>query len=94
MIDQCLSLGQPIFGQCSHFLRAGVFERIMHKQISEYINQFLSPNICGYRRGFSTQRIFLSLLEKWKTLLDSKGYVGAVFMVFQKRLVLLIMISL
>ena len=26
-----------------------VFERTMHKQISEYINQFLSSHLCGYR---------------------------------------------
>ena len=53
-----------------------VFERIMHKQISEYINQFLSPYLCGYRKGFSTQQTLVSLIEKWKAILDKNGYAG------------------
>ena len=40
------------------------FERIMHKQISFYIEQFLSPYMCGYKKGFSTQHALLSLIEK------------------------------
>ena len=39
-----------------------VFERIMHKQITEYINQFLSPYLCRHREGFSTQQALLSLI--------------------------------
>ena len=31
------------------------FERLMHKQIIFYIDQFLSPYMCGYRNGLSTQ---------------------------------------
>ena len=57
-----------------------VFERIMHKQISEYINQFLSPYLCRYRQGFSTQQALVSLIEKWKAILDKNGYAGAVLM--------------
>ena len=41
-----------------------IFERLMHKQIGFYIDQFLSPYMCGYRRGFSTQHAVLSLIEK------------------------------
>ena len=40
------------------------FDRTMHKQISEYIIQFLSPYMCGYRKGFSTQQPLVSLIEK------------------------------
>ena len=32
-----------------------IFERIMQKQISNYIGKFLSSFLCGYRKGFSTQ---------------------------------------
>ena len=32
-----------------------IFERIMQKQISGYIGKFLSPFLCGYSKGFSTQ---------------------------------------
>ena len=27
-----------------------IFERLIQKQTSEYINQFLSPFLCGYRK--------------------------------------------
>ena len=42
------------------------FEKLMKKQISFYIDQFLSPYMCGYRKGFSTKHALLSLIEKWK----------------------------
>ena len=45
--------------------------------IFQYIEKILSPFLCGYRKGFSTQT---ALLEKWKASLDKKGYVGAVLM--------------
>ena len=32
-----------------------IFERIMQKQITDYIGKFLSPFLCGYGKGFSTQ---------------------------------------
>ena len=56
----------------------------MHKQISFYIDQFLSPYMCGYRKGFSTQHALLSLIEKWKKVLDNKGYGGAILMDLSK----------
>ena len=40
------------------------FERLKHKQICFYIYQYLSPYMCGYRKGLSTQNAFLSLIEK------------------------------
>ena len=42
-----------------------IFEKLMQKQINGYINLFLSPYLCSYRKGFSTQ-LALSLTEKWK----------------------------
>ena len=30
-----------------------VFERLMHHQVSEYIDNHLSPFLCGYRKGFN-----------------------------------------
>ena len=41
----------------------------MEKQINSYVNNFLSPYLCGYRKGFSTQLALLSLTEKWKKAL-------------------------
>ena len=56
----------------------------MHKQISFYIDQFLSPYMCGYRKGFSTQHALLPLIEKWEKVLDKKGYGGARLMHLSK----------
>ena len=64
-----------------------VFETIMHSQTSEYINQLLSPYLCSYRQGSSTQKALVSLIEKWKAILDKNGYAGAVLMISQKLLI-------
>ena len=57
-----------------------IFERIMHKQMSLHVDNFLSPYLRGYRKGFSTQEALPSLIEKWKNILDKKGCGGAVLM--------------
>ena len=56
----------------------------MQKQINGYINNFLSPYLCGYRKSFSTQLALLSLTEKWKKVLDNKDFGGAVLMGLSK----------
>ena len=61
-----------------------IFERLMQSQLNEHINQFLSPFLCGYRTGFSTQTALLSLIERWKIMLDNKRYAGAVLMDLSK----------
>ena len=52
--------------------------------MSQYTNSFLTPHLCGYRKGFRTQQAYLSLIEKWKTVLDSKGYGDTVLMDLSK----------
>ena len=61
-----------------------IFERIIQKQFSNYVDEFLSPCLCGYRKGFNTQYALLSLIEKWKKELDNKGYAGAILMDLSK----------
>ena len=61
-----------------------VLERIMLKQILEQMNKYLSQNLCGYRKGFSTQTALTMLLEKWQTILDDNGYAGVVLMDLSK----------
>ena len=57
-----------------------IFERIMQTQISDCIGKFLSPFLCGYRKGFSTQYALLTLIERWKFCLDKQGFAGALLM--------------
>ena len=50
-----------------------IFEKIMQKQIADYMSKFLSPFLCGYRKGFNAQHALLFLLEKWRISVDKKG---------------------
>ena len=61
-----------------------VFERIIQKQLSKYIEKFLSLFMCGYKKGFHTQAALLGLVEKWKASLDKKWYAGAILMDLSK----------
>ena len=56
----------------------------MQYQISSYIEKFLSPFLCGYRKGYSTQHALLSMIEKWRISLDKRGYDGGVLMDLSK----------
>ena len=56
----------------------------MQKQISDYIGKFLSPFLCGYRKGFSTQYALLTLIERWKFCLDEQGFLVALLMGLSK----------
>ena len=56
----------------------------MQKQILEYIDKHLSPHLCGYRKGYSTQMALISMLEKWKLSINNKGFVGGVLMYLTK----------
>ena len=50
-----------------------IFEGVIQKQFSNYVDEFLSPYLCGYQKRFNTQYALFSLNEKWKKELDNKG---------------------
>ena len=57
----------------------------MQRQINDYITNHLSPYLCGYRKGYNNQQALVSpLIEKWKKILDDKGFGGAVLMNLSK----------
>ena len=56
----------------------------MQKQITDYIGKFLSPFLCGHRKGFSTQYALLPLIERWKLCLDNQGFAEALLMDLSK----------
>ena len=56
----------------------------MQKQIATHIEDYLSPYLCGYRKGYSTQTALISVIEKWKASLDKQGYSGAILMDLSK----------
>ena len=44
-----------------------IFERMIEKQqIMDYRNQYISPLLCGYRKGFSAQTVLNYLIDKLK----------------------------
>ena len=56
---------------------SNIFERIMGRQIFDYVEIFLSHFLCVYRKGYSAQQA-LSMLEKWRVSHDNGGYGGGV----------------
>ena len=61
-----------------------IFERLLHKRMNLDVDRFLSSYLCGYQKGFSTRLALILLLQKWKIVLDRKGYDGAVLMDLSK----------
>ena len=61
-----------------------ILEKILHKQMTFHVDSFLSPSLCGYRKGFSAQQALLYLIEKWENVLDRKGYGGVLLMDLSK----------
>ena len=56
----------------------------MQNQILEYIDKHLSPHLCGYRRGYSTQGASTSMLEIWNLFTGNKGFASGVLMYLSK----------
>ena len=48
-----------------------IFERIIFRQISNYMDSFFSKYQCRFRKGYSSQQCLLSMLEKWKRTVDN-----------------------
>ena len=61
-----------------------IFERVMQKQINQFVEKFLSPFLCGYRKGFNSQYALLVMVEKWKMSLDKHGFAAGVLMDLSK----------
>ena len=60
-----------------------ILERMMQKQITEYIGKFLSRFLCGYGKGFSAHAL-LSLIERWRLCLDKQIFAGGLLMDLSK----------
>ena len=53
-----------------------IFERIIFRQISNYMKSFLSKYLCCFRKGYSTQHCLLFMLKKWKRAVDNGKVFG------------------
>ena len=54
-----------------------IYEKDMFDQMSIYIDKYLSPFLCGFRKGYSTQHCLMVMLDKWHKALDSGKMAGA-----------------
>ena len=48
-----------------------IFERMILKQISNYMESFLTKYQRGFRKSYSTQHCLLLMLVKWKRAIDN-----------------------
>ena len=61
-----------------------VFERLIAKQITAFIDSRFSKLLCGFRKGYSTQHTLISMLRQWQNCLENSGKVGALLMDLSK----------
>ena len=69
-----------------------VFERVIYKQINSYMEDKLSKYITGFQKAHRTQHSLITMLEKWKSVLNKGEYVCYLW-ISQKPLIQLITIS-
>ena len=61
-------------------LLSKTFERLIYDQLNEYVEQYLTSLLCGFRKDHSTQHALFRLLQEWQNELDNSGFVGTVLM--------------
>ena len=50
----------------------------MYNEISQYIEKYLSPSLCDFRKNQSTQHCLAVLVEKWRKAIDHKQHAGGI----------------
>ena len=55
------------------------YEKLMYQQLYEHFNSILSPNQCGFRKGYSTQHCLMIMLKKFKESRNKREEFGPFF---------------
>ena len=50
----------------------------MNEHISKFVEQYLSPYLFGYRKGYGTQHCLLAMIELWRKALDQRKVAGTI----------------
>ena len=50
----------------------------MYDQIYTYLEKYLSPYLCGFRKGYITQHCLAVMVESWKKAIDKNKHAGAI----------------
>ena len=53
------------------------FEKNMFKEFSAQIDKYLSPYLCRFRKGYSTQHCLTAMLERWERAMDKGKFAEA-----------------
>ena len=53
-----------------------VFEQLLDKQLTSFIDPKLSHNLTAYRKGQSRETSLIELVERWKRAFDNRNIVG------------------
>ena len=61
-----------------------VFEKLLLEQINNHMQSKFSKHLTGFRKDHSTRNALLVMVKKWKTILNKKLKVGALFMDLSK----------
>ena len=61
-----------------------IFEKLIHSQISQFIESELSDYLTGFRRNHNTQYALLEMIEKRKTFINRGFKVGALMIDLSK----------
>ena len=56
----------------------------MLEQVIAYSESFLSQYLYGFRKGYNTQQALVRILDKCKSVSDTKGFRGAILMDLSK----------
>ena len=57
-----------------------IFERVLSEQIEKFSKKILTPKLCGFRKGYSTQHALLNLLKNRQKTSDKSGVIGTILM--------------
>ena len=61
-----------------------MFEKVIFKQLSEYMECYLHKFLCGFRKSHSTQHAVFNVLQKWQGELDKSSFVVTILMDLSK----------
>ena len=61
-----------------------IFEKIMDKQSTDFIENFLSKYLCGYRKEYNCEIAMVSMIEKLKKSKDNREYAACVLLDLSK----------
>ena len=57
-----------------------IYERIMFKQMTAFVENKISQYLCGFRKGYNTQHALLRLVDKLNKNLDNNKKIGILMM--------------